>query len=71
MRMIPAVKTAHRYFFLKLFRSDYFITCIGLLAEGPGGEVINPPKTFEEVNKEAFEGHELYIASHNDYFVGE
>ncbi|NXH21121.1 EFHB protein, partial [Bucco capensis] len=35
------------------------------------GELINPPKTFEEVNKEAREGHDLYIVSHNDYYVGE
>ncbi|XP_054846788.1 EF-hand domain-containing family member B [Eublepharis macularius] len=44
---------------------------ITTMREGPGGEVINPPKTFEEINKEALEGHELYVASHNDYFVGE
>ncbi|XP_060104748.1 EF-hand domain-containing family member B isoform X1 [Heteronotia binoei] len=44
---------------------------VATIREGPGGEVINPPKTFEEVNKEALNGHELYIASHNDYFVGE
>ncbi|NWX18574.1 EFHB protein, partial [Aegotheles bennettii] len=35
------------------------------------GELINPPKTFEEVDKEAREGHDLYIMSHNDYYVGE
>ncbi|KFP98309.1 EF-hand domain-containing family member B, partial [Leptosomus discolor] len=35
------------------------------------GELINPPKTFEEVDKEAREGHDLYIVSHNDYYVGE
>lgn len=33
-------------------------------------EVINPPKTAEEVEKEAQEGHETYIRSHNAYFVG-
>ncbi|NXL62230.1 EFHB protein, partial [Chordeiles acutipennis] len=37
----------------------------------PAGELINPPKTFEEVDKEAREGHDLYIVSHNDYYVGE
>ncbi|XP_025933931.1 EF-hand domain-containing family member B [Apteryx rowi] len=36
-----------------------------------GGELINPPKTFEEVDREAREGHDLYIMSHNDYYVGE
>ncbi|XP_032938244.1 EF-hand domain-containing family member B [Catharus ustulatus] len=35
------------------------------------GEVVNPPKTFEEVDKEAREGHELYVLSHEDYDVGE
>ncbi|KAK4828366.1 hypothetical protein QYF61_026088 [Mycteria americana] len=35
------------------------------------GELINPPKTFEEVDKESREGHDLYIMSHNDYYVGE
>ncbi|CAM9216450.1 unnamed protein product [Bubo scandiacus] len=37
----------------------------------PAGEIINPPKTSEEVDKEAREGHDLYIVSHNDYYVGE
>ncbi|KAM9648118.1 LOW QUALITY PROTEIN: EF-hand domain-containing family member B [Morphnus guianensis] len=35
------------------------------------GELINPPKTFEEVDKEARKGHDLYIVSHSDYYVGE
>ncbi|KAM6087609.1 LOW QUALITY PROTEIN: EF-hand domain-containing family member B [Chlamydotis macqueenii] len=35
------------------------------------GELINPSKTFEEVDKESREGHDLYIVSHNDYYVGE
>ncbi|NXX83725.1 EFHB protein, partial [Urocolius indicus] len=35
------------------------------------GELINPPKTFEEVDKEAREGHDLYIVSHSDYYEGE
>ncbi|NXS19642.1 EFHB protein, partial [Mystacornis crossleyi] len=35
------------------------------------GEVVNPPKTFEEVDKEAREGHDLYVLSHEDYYVGE
>uniref|UniRef100_A0A8D0G8J2 EF-hand domain family member B n=1 Tax=Sphenodon punctatus TaxID=8508 RepID=A0A8D0G8J2_SPHPU len=34
-------------------------------------EVINPPKTFEEVDKEAREGHKLYVVTHNDYNVAE
>ncbi|NXR40991.1 EFHB protein, partial [Zosterops hypoxanthus] len=33
------------------------------------GEVVNPPKTFEEVDKEAREGHDLYVLSHQDYYM--
>lgn len=33
-------------------------------------EIINPSKTAEEVEREAEEGHEAYIRSHNAYFVG-
>ncbi|NXK62973.1 EFHB protein, partial [Sylvietta virens] len=35
------------------------------------GELVNPPKTFEEVDKEAREGHDLYVLSHEDYYAGE
>ncbi|XP_023774992.1 EF-hand domain-containing family member B isoform X2 [Cyanistes caeruleus] len=35
------------------------------------GELVNPPKTFEEVDKEAREGHNLYVLSHEDYYAGE
>ncbi|XP_040449508.1 EF-hand domain-containing family member B [Falco naumanni] len=42
-----------------------------VIQEVSAGELINPPKTFEEVDKEAREGHDLYIVSHNDYYVGE
>uniref|UniRef100_A0A671WIF7 EF-hand domain family, member B n=1 Tax=Sparus aurata TaxID=8175 RepID=A0A671WIF7_SPAAU len=34
-------------------------------------EIINPPKTAEELEREAQEGHNAYIRSHNAYFVGE
>ncbi|XP_034029523.1 EF-hand domain-containing family member B [Thalassophryne amazonica] len=34
-------------------------------------ELINPSKTAEEVEREAQEGHEAYVRSHNNYFVGE
>lgn len=44
---------------------------IGCLPEAPGGDTINPPKSFDEVDKEARLGHELYVKSHNDYYVGE
>ncbi|NWR13289.1 EFHB protein, partial [Emberiza fucata] len=35
------------------------------------GELVNPPKTFEEVDREAREGHDLYVLSHEDYYAGE
>ncbi|XP_050794385.1 EF-hand domain-containing family member B isoform X1 [Gopherus flavomarginatus] len=41
------------------------------IRDTPGGELINPPKTFEVVDNEAKEGHELYVVTHNDYNVGE
>ncbi|KFV63072.1 EF-hand domain-containing family member B, partial [Dryobates pubescens] len=44
---------------------------IKVIRDAPAGELINPPKTFEEVDKEAREGHDLYIVSHSDYYVGE
>uniref|UniRef100_A0A3Q2P5C9 EF-hand domain family member B n=1 Tax=Fundulus heteroclitus TaxID=8078 RepID=A0A3Q2P5C9_FUNHE len=34
-------------------------------------EILNPPVTTEELEKEAHVGHEAYIRSHNSYFVGE
>ncbi|KAM6935605.1 EF-hand domain-containing family member B [Lycodopsis pacificus] len=34
-------------------------------------ELINPSKTVEEVEREAQEGHEAYLRTHNAYFVGE
>nr|XP_028607031.1 EF-hand domain-containing family member B [Podarcis muralis] len=42
-----------------------------VIREGPSGDVINPPKTFDEVQREAEEGHDLYVVTHNDYYVGE
>ncbi|XP_027013483.2 EF-hand domain-containing family member B [Tachysurus fulvidraco] len=35
------------------------------------GEVINPPKTAQQVEQEALAGHERYLRSHKSYFVGE
>lgn len=32
--------------------------------------VVNPPKPYEEVLKEGKAGHDLYVVSHNDYYVG-
>ncbi|KAG7469669.1 hypothetical protein MATL_G00131300 [Megalops atlanticus] len=34
-------------------------------------EIVNPSKNAEQVERENQEGHQLYIKSHNDYFVGE
>ncbi|XP_058038009.1 EF-hand domain-containing family member B [Ahaetulla prasina] len=34
-------------------------------------DIVNPRKTFDEVQKEAQEGHDLYVSTHNDYYVGE
>ncbi|KFP78324.1 EF-hand domain-containing family member B, partial [Apaloderma vittatum] len=42
-----------------------------VIKDVPAGELINPPKTFEQVDKEAREGHGLYVVSHYDYYVGE
>ncbi|NXE94816.1 EFHB protein, partial [Menura novaehollandiae] len=44
---------------------------IKVIKDLSAGEVVNPPKTFEEVDKEAKEGHDLYVVSHEDYDVGE
>uniref|UniRef100_A0A669P879 EF-hand domain family member B n=1 Tax=Phasianus colchicus TaxID=9054 RepID=A0A669P879_PHACC len=42
-----------------------------VIQDTSAGELINPPKTFAEVDKEAREGHDLYVVSHNDYYPGE
>ncbi|NWV32177.1 EFHB protein, partial [Grantiella picta] len=44
---------------------------IKIIKDLSAGEVVNPPKTFEEVDKEAREAHDLYVLSHEDYYVGE
>ncbi|KAM9309946.1 EF-hand domain-containing family member B [Pholidichthys leucotaenia] len=41
------------------------------LKEMDASQLINPSKTAEEVETEAWAGHEAYIQSHNAYFVGE
>uniref|UniRef100_W5L6V7 EF-hand domain family, member B n=1 Tax=Astyanax mexicanus TaxID=7994 RepID=W5L6V7_ASTMX len=46
-------------------------TAFGVKTTSNGGEIINPPKTAEQVEKEAQEGHKQYIRSHSSYFVGE
>ncbi|NXM00394.1 EFHB protein, partial [Tyrannus savana] len=52
---------------------DIINTTFGIktIKDIPAGLLVNPPKTFEEVNKEAREGHDLYVVSHEAYDVGE
>ncbi|XP_004648270.2 EF-hand domain-containing family member B [Octodon degus] len=42
-----------------------------VIREFSAREVVNPPKSYDEVFKEGQEGHDLYVVSHNDYYVGE
>ncbi|XP_053571711.1 EF-hand domain-containing family member B [Bombina bombina] len=35
------------------------------------GVIINPPKSFKEVEEEAQKGHQFYVVTHNDYNAGE
>ncbi|XP_036926739.1 EF-hand domain-containing family member B [Sturnira hondurensis] len=42
-----------------------------VVREIPASIVVNPPKSYQEVFKEGQEGHDLYVVSHNDYYVGE
>jgi hypothetical protein len=46
------------------------LTSLILLSELSARDVVNPPKSYEQVFKEGREGHDLYIISHNDYYVG-
>nr|KAF6420281.1 EF-hand domain family member B [Molossus molossus] len=42
-----------------------------VIREIPARDVVNPPKSYEDVFKEGDEKHDLYVVSHNDYYVGE
>nr|XP_003480054.1 EF-hand domain-containing family member B [Cavia porcellus] len=42
-----------------------------VIREVSARDVVNPPKSYEEVFKEGGEGHDLYVISHNDYYAGE
>ncbi|KFP08610.1 EF-hand domain-containing family member B, partial [Calypte anna] len=44
---------------------------IKVIPDIPAGELVNPPKSFDKVDEEAREGHDLYVVSHNDYYAGE
>ncbi|PVD37746.1 hypothetical protein C0Q70_00347 [Pomacea canaliculata] len=37
----------------------------------PAGEIINPNKTYAEVEQESEVGHDMYVFSHKDYHTGE
>lgn len=41
-----------------------------LSSEMSARDMVNPPKPYKEVFEAAQAGHDLYIVSHNDYFVG-
>nr|XP_002807715.1 EF-hand domain-containing family member B isoform X1 [Callithrix jacchus] len=42
-----------------------------VIREYSAKDVVNPPKSYEEVFEEGNEGHDLYVVSHNDYYAGE
>ncbi|KAL1771437.1 EF-hand domain-containing family member B [Sigmodon hispidus] len=42
-----------------------------IIRELSASDIVNPPKSFENVVKQSQEGHDLYIVSHHDYFAGE
>ncbi|XP_058299409.1 EF-hand domain-containing family member B isoform X1 [Hylobates moloch] len=42
-----------------------------VIRECSAKDVVNPPKSYEEVFKEGNVGHDLYVVSHNDYYAGE
>ncbi|XP_055426004.1 EF-hand domain-containing family member B [Bubalus kerabau] len=42
-----------------------------IVREMSARDMVNPPKPYKEVFEEAQAGHNLYVVSHNDYFVGE
>ncbi|KAM4882435.1 EF-hand domain-containing family member B [Thomomys bottae] len=42
-----------------------------VIKESYAEEIVNPPKSHEEVIKEGDVGHDLYVVSHNDYYAGE
>ncbi|XP_072507310.1 EF-hand domain-containing family member B isoform X2 [Notamacropus eugenii] len=44
---------------------------VPIFREITAGDIVNPPKSFEQVFQEAHQGHDLYVVSHNDYYVGE
>ncbi|KAM9287938.1 LOW QUALITY PROTEIN: EF-hand domain-containing family member B, partial [Cariama cristata] len=65
--------TSHEQYSMLPRGLDRITTTFGtkVIQDISAGELINPPKTSEEVDKEAREGRDLYIVSHNDYYVEE
>ncbi|XP_055512413.1 EF-hand domain-containing family member B [Leucoraja erinacea] len=52
---------------------DIYNTTFGkrILKDITAGELINPPKTRQQINEESLKGHSLYRTTHNDYITGE
>ncbi|XP_072108113.1 EF-hand domain-containing family member B isoform X1 [Mobula birostris] len=52
---------------------DIYNTTFGkrVVKDTTASELVNPPKTRQQVNEESQRGHPLYIVTHNDYNVGE
>ncbi|XP_032906893.1 EF-hand domain-containing family member B isoform X2 [Amblyraja radiata] len=52
---------------------DIYNTTFGkrVLKDITAGELINPPKTRQQINEESLKGHSLYRTTHNDYNTGE
>ncbi|XP_036617657.1 EF-hand domain-containing family member B [Trichosurus vulpecula] len=44
---------------------------VPVLRETTARDIVNPPKSSQQVFEEANQGHDLYVVSHNDYDVGE
>lgn len=51
-------------------KSSLKLTSFILSSEMSARDMVNPPKPYKEVFEAAQAGHDLYIVSHNDYFVG-
>ena len=54
----------------KEMKSSLKLISFILSSEMSARDMVNPPKPYKEVFEEAQAGHDLYVVSHNDYFVG-
>lgn len=59
----------HSYYVWKTYPQAFMYKCVP--SYPAAGAIINPPKSVEQVETEAQEGHQSYICSHNAYFLGE